>query len=236
MKASEIASRYPTESALCAEFAAWALAGGGGHESWTVYPETGGFDLLLVDGEGRQLGVEAKLRLNAKVILQALPDRWSSLDGPDWRGILVPRRSDLADLAELHGLVVFTPYPSGRGFDPQLVQSNSLYQGWHDFNPAKRCDLPPIIPNVPAGVPAPVKLTMWKVGALKVLAHLHLHGHITAKEVKSYGVDPRRFCASDGWLKSEGKGKWSRGVVPAFDEQHPSEFSEILQSMRRAAA
>lgn len=234
MKAVDVKLRYPTEAALCAEFSRWVREGGGTrYEPWTVYPETGGFDLLLVDPHGRQLGVEAKLRLNAKVLVQALPSRWSELDGPDWRGILVPAANgELADLARLHGLVVFTPYTQGGGFDPQLYQAESVHDSWHDFNPAKRCDLPPMVPDLPAGVPSPVRLTPWKVGALKVLAHIEVHGGITAREVRAHGVDPRRFCASDGWLTSLGGGRWARGSVPAFDQQHPAEYRLLLANLQ----
>lgn len=235
MKASEIKEIFPTEAALCAAFSAWVRDGGGTrYEPWTVYPETGGFDLLLVDPQGRQLGIEAKLRLNAKVLVQALPSRWSNLSGPDWRGILVPAANgELSELAKLHGLVVFTPWSTDpTQFSPQLSQSSRVYDAWHDFNPDKRCELPPMVPGLPAGVPSPVMLTPWKVGALKVLAHLEANGTITAREVRAYGVDPRRFCASDGWLKSEGNGKWSRGTVPAFDEQHPAEYAQFLEVVK----
>nr|WP_139181169.1 hypothetical protein [Pseudomonas aeruginosa] len=40
---------------------------------WTCYPETAGFDILVVHAEGRQIGVEAKLQLNAKVAAQRDP-------------------------------------------------------------------------------------------------------------------------------------------------------------------
>lgn len=36
-------------------------------DGWTCYPEGAGFDVLVVHEDGRQIGVEAKLSLNAKV-------------------------------------------------------------------------------------------------------------------------------------------------------------------------
>ena len=63
---------------------------------WTVYPETGGFDLLLVqDATGDQLAVEAKLTFNLKVLEQVLPGRFDATwrhpaKGPDFRAVLVP--------------------------------------------------------------------------------------------------------------------------------------------------
>lgn len=227
---------FPTEAALCDAFAEWARAGGNTRRKWTVYPETGGFDLLLVDDEGRQLGIEAKLRMNTKVCTQALPDAWGMECGPDWRGILVPSiNAELAALMKLLGVLVFTPYQHHSGFNPSLYQ-DQVYDTWFDWNPQRRCELPPMVPSVPAGVPAPVRLTQWKVGALKVLAHLELHGSITAREVKEYGVDPRRFCSTDGWLTKLGEGRWARGCVPAFDEQHPTEYAELLRLARERKA
>lgn len=233
--------RFPTEAALCDAFTAWARAGGGMRRDiseWTVYPETGGFDLLLVDKHGRQLGIEAKLSMNPKVCAQAIPDAYGYQEGPDWRGILVPSiNGDLAELVKIMGLVIFTPdsyQREGRptDFQPWLDGSNNLCTGWFDWNPVKRCRLPEMVPDVPAGVPSPVRLTQWKEGALKVLAHIEAHGSITARQVKDYGIDSRRFCASDGWLVSVGNGQWARGSVPAFDKQHPAEYAAYLQRTR----
>lgn len=236
------APRFKTEAELCQAFAEWVRTGGGDREPWTVYPETGGFDLLLVDKHGRQLGIEAKLRLNAKVCVQALPSQWSGLEGPDWRGVLVPKANrDFAQILRLFGLVVFTPYLACEvrnrlEFSPALYHADMQGFGWYDWNPPKRCELPPLVPDLPAGVPSPVRLTTWKVGALKVLAHLEVHGTITAREVREYGVDPRRFCATDGWLVSRGGGKWARGNVPAFDQQRPDAYAHALAEVRAKAA
>lgn len=230
---------FATEAELCTAFTEWVRRGGGTrYTPWTVYPETGDFDLLLVDPEGRQMGVEAKLKLNAKVCTQALPGRWYQGEGPDWRAVLVPAaNNDLEELLRMLGVIVFTPNSprhDGRiDFNPMLV-ADSMYSNWFDWNPLTRCELPPMVPNLPAGVPAPVRLTTWKVGALKVLAHLEVHGAITAREVRSYGVDPRRFCSTDGWLTSLGEGRWARGAVPAFDQQHPAEYAQLLAAAQQA--
>ena len=54
---------FAKESDLCAAFLA-SLP-----EGWTAYPETAGFDILLGrEVDGFQIGIQAKLRLNAKVI------------------------------------------------------------------------------------------------------------------------------------------------------------------------
>jgi len=72
-------------------------------------------------------------------------------------------------------------------------------------------------------------MTAWKSGALQVLAYIDKHGGITAKQVREFGVDPRRFCSADGWLKAhpEVKGTWVRGTMPPIDKQHPAEFAAL---------
>lgn len=103
---------------------------------------------------------------------------------------------------------------------------------WHDWNPPRRCELPDMVPSVRAGVPSPIKLTPWKIGALRVLADLEVHGFVTAKSVRERGVDARRFCAADGWLEPLGNGRWGMGHIPRFDQQHPKEYAEILLALK----
>ena len=86
--------KWETEAAMVAAFAAEvAKLGNRAHPNhefreakWTSYPETEGWDLLLVREDGLQLGIEAKLALNLEVLVQALgrgrdgvgPDCWPS--------------------------------------------------------------------------------------------------------------------------------------------------------------
>ncbi|TIU81425.1 MAG: hypothetical protein E5W01_20510, partial [Mesorhizobium sp.] len=63
---------FESEAALCAAFIARLP------KDWTAYPETAGFDILLVRGaDGAQIGVEAKMTLNAKVLMQAVEGLYS---------------------------------------------------------------------------------------------------------------------------------------------------------------
>ena len=80
---------FAREADLCSTFLALVP------DSWLVYAETGGFDILLVRKEdGFQIGVQAKLRLNAKVVCQALETGRASAitnPNPDCRAVLVPK-------------------------------------------------------------------------------------------------------------------------------------------------
>lgn len=261
MKAAEIKSLFPTEAALCDMFARDVREMGG----WTVYPETAGFDILLVrDATGHQVGVEAKLALNAKVADQIVPGEspyCSEAAGPDFRVVIVPCITDaslgIAKLLRVVGVQVLAPDRRWRGglgftlstrghddcsaeFDSTSPRELSPWDlAWHDWNPEERCRLPSIVPDVRAGVPAPVRLTPWKIGALRVIADLELDGFVTAKSVRAHGVDARRFCASDGWLASLGGGRWKRGTLPAFEQQHPAAYAQVLaeaRALRKSAA
>jgi hypothetical protein len=60
------------------------------------------------------------------------------------------------------------------------------------------------------------------------MAHLERHGSITRREIAGFKLDPRRFCATDGWLQPIGDGKWVQGKMPRFDLQHPDVYPKIL--------
>jgi hypothetical protein len=272
MKASEVKAAFPTEAALCDCFIESLRAIGG----WTIYPETAGFDILAVyDTTGHQLGVEAKLALNAKVADQILPEHYmgfhgNSVAGPDFRAVIVPcvteSSAGIEKMLGILGVQVWSPDEDNCWRDGSLIRNFNFVRAfgrhnhtnvhgqviqvdrraydtgdgplmawdmaWHDWNPPRRCELPEIVPQVRAGVPAPLQLTPWKIGALKVMAELEVDGFVTAKSVRDCGVDARRFCASDGWLESLGNGRWSRGSIPAFDQQHPEAYAEILAATR----
>ena len=76
---------FPKETDLCAAFIAAVP------KDWLCYAETGGWDILLVRrNDGCQIGVEAKLRLNAEVLCQAAEAWYQPDQGPDYRAVLIP--------------------------------------------------------------------------------------------------------------------------------------------------
>ncbi len=223
---------FKTEAEMCAAFMEWARIQG-----YTPYPETAGWDILLVDANGFQTGVEAKLKLNAVVIEQAL-DRYGLDQGPDYRAVLIPtlRGDFLRTVCHHIGLDIF--YYEGRPWHQgtHSFRIDDEFRGRErlDWNPVKRCTLPAYVPDVESGRPGPIQLTPWKVGALKVLAHIEVHGSITRKQVGYYGIDSRRWCGHGAWLvpkdgaPSRG-GRWVLGgKCPRFDQQHPTTYAQIV--------
>lgn len=240
--------KYATEADLCADFVRFMS-----EEGWLVYPETAGFDIVLVrEDTGFQLGVEAKLSLNAKVCEQILPCLTSGAydTGPDWRAVLVPTiggNAGIAEILSILGVMTFSPAVeychkrSTRGYADQLVfrhlhERRWSKPEWHDWNPKKRLELPAFAASdrarVAAGVPAPTQLTPWKLGTIKLLAILEVEGFVTRKDCAKCGVDSRRFCASDGFLQQLGGGRWGMGTIPRFDQQHPDTYAAALAAYR----
>jgi hypothetical protein len=223
--------QFKTEVDLCAAFIAAVSKG------WTAYPETGNFDILLVRAsDGYQIGIEAKLKLNVKVLVQAAESRWSAeWQSPDYRAVLVPEFGEhaLSELAPHCALTVlrFRGQPPkyvhwGDQFYPSLPSESQTNSDWHELVPTKRCKLPDYVPDVAAGASAPLKLTHWKVSALYIAALLDASGYVDRGDFKRFGVDIRRWI-SGGWLKAE-NGVFVRGNYwPQFDRQHPVVWEQI---------
>lgn len=211
--------KFATESDLCAAFIKYQTAQG-----FTAYAETAGFDILLVR-DGIQWGVQAKLTLNTKVLCQLLPEFEEV--GPDHRVILVPDSRGLGRLCTALGFNL--QYPLHWGSTCTFGDLSACF----DWNPVSRCPLPEYIPDVAAGVSGPVQLTKWKIGALRIVAHLFTHGGITRNDIKRLGCDPTRWCQH--WLQPhhDRRGVYVIGSkMPRFDAQHPEVFAQIMAERR----
>lgn len=224
---------FASEADLCAAFVAWAKAHG-----WTPYAETASWDVLLVSGDGMQIGVQAKMRFNLKVLRQTLPDRWYfewKTEGPDFRAILLPARDfDAEFLCGALGIGCFyamEDYPRPHTFGPDLARDRR--DAWHWWSPEQRCELPEYVPDVAAGASGPVQLTKWKIAALKVCALLELRGVVRREDFKRIGIDPRRWIGPDGWLDpTDTPGTYKRGAALNFDQQHPTVYQQVLADVR----
>lgn len=207
---------------------------------WTVYHETAGWDLLLVSETGSQIGIEAKLSLNAKVLEQALPDHWSEDRGPDYRAVLVPRgglQNHLVAIAGHLGITVLVMNSYDRmgvrwthDFRPALPDEASRYalNDWHPWQPADREHLPDYVPDVVGGKAAPVMLTDWKVRAIKLVILLDRRGVVTRKDMKALAISPSRWTAAYHGFLVAGEGGYVRcRRTPDFKAQHPENYAQI---------
>lgn len=212
-----------------------------GRSIWTVYAETCGWDLLLVDQYGVQIGIEAKLSVNAKVISQALPNLTWEQAGPDYRAILVPQSGLQLDMSAIAGHLGLTiirvgGYWNGARFHVQAgphlpEESGSSYslRDWHPWLPIERHVLPDYIPDVQGGKPAPVALTPWKVRAIKLLIILERRGWVTRADMKHLDISPTRWTARNGYLDMDAeRGRYVRGRhTPDLKSQHPENWPQI---------
>lgn len=217
---------------------------------WTIYREACGWDLLLDEEATRvQIGIEAKLAMNAKVIHQALSgaeDRYWHAKGPDYRAVLVPaggRNTELRDICDRIGLTVLSirdasPWSAQpmwhlstpSGLPAQDDPTDFAMHGWHWWAPLERCKLPDYIPDVPAGVAAPIQLTEWKIRAIKLWILLDRRGHVTRGDMKALGLSQSRFCDRyHGMLKPDPSagGYVRHDASPDFRAQHPRNYAEI---------
>lgn len=220
------------------------IDGEAGRQKWVVYPETGGFDLLLVDPKtGVQVGIEAKLRLNAKVIAQALPHSgWHDM-GPDYRAVLIPRgccSSDMSAIAAHLGITVLSVFnlrlyaqrPHWT-VDPPLVDEDDLSPWnarlWFNWIPAQRLPLPDYIPDVAAGVSAPRQLTQWKIKAIKLMIVLERRGYVTRRDMRALKINATIWTCHRGYLEpSIHRGGYVRcDRTPDFRAHHPVNYAEI---------
>lgn len=208
---------------------------------WTIYAETAGWDLLLVDQDGIQVGIEAKLVLNIKVLTQALP-QWDGFQGPDYRAVLVEgvnAVSGITEIAKALGIAVITMAAEdhGRGVysssaRPDLPDENMRYpeKMWNSWLPGKRCELPDYVPDVAGGKSAPVSLTLWKVKAIKLLILLDKRGIVNRQDMKALDISASRWTQGP-WAYLEPHtmrgGYVSCKATPDLRAQHPRNYAEI---------
>jgi hypothetical protein len=241
--------KFDLEKDLCATFAETTPKG------WTVYNETAGFDMVLVHESGAQVGVEAKLVLNPKVLVQ-VSDLYSHLHrpGPDFRAVLVAKvtNSDLVDIARLLGITLMfvgkddrntTSYgvnrrPKSRVWSkPELPEVQPLkeqrwlnHRHWIDRAPLQRLYLPEYVPDVPAGDKSPVILGAWKIKAIKVCVWVEKQGEITRAHFKALDIDPSRWMTGHWLKKGDRRGVWVAGPqFPAaqYKRMHPKVYDAV---------
>ena len=246
---------FETEAALCAAFLRQLP------DEWIVYPETAGWDILLVHRVGGwQVGIEAKQSLNTKVLCQAIEGLRHGSPGPDFRAVLVGRVvAETEILARAMGITVIVPRPASNWrwakaaaysfeqsgpplitFAPDLPKAEMPDHGgyrswfnspdWHDQAPPARHKLPEYVPEVAAGVPAPMVLSHWKITAMKVCVWVERNGSITRAVFRDLRIDPGRWM-NGHWLKAgDERGQWVAGSGFPADQwrrEHPTIYPKV---------
>lgn len=214
-------------------------------KEWGVYAESCGWDILLVRrADGFQIGIEAKLKLNLKVIDQAIECDYTSADspGPDCRAILVPSTETGFDsLCAYIGLTVIRVWPKSKYWkkgrvEPGLpaIKDRGWRDRWYEWCPTVRHKLPEYVPDVRAGAPSPTQLTDWKIKAIKIAVLLEKRGYVTRADFKHLHIDHRRWLKPASWLLIE-DGHYVRGRMPNFQAQHPVVWDQIKADFEKWA-
>lgn len=221
--------KFALEKDLCAAFVEDLKS----HSmQWTAYPETAGWDLLLVRRDGVQVGVQAKLTLNPKVLSQALPSWTYSEIGPDYRAVLVPvgEVRDMEAVCKHVGVKVMKQrHPQERHWYSHLSLPDPAYtvSDWAPWYPLKRHPLPDYVPDVVAGASAPQTLSSWKIAAIKVQIILEQRP-VTKTDIKELCLSPSRwFDRHSGFLVRSGDAYVASSYMPDFARQHPTNYQQI---------
>lgn len=243
---------FKTEAELCRAYLETVP------KPWVPYPETAGWDLLMVHPPTHvQVGIQAKMTLNAKVLLQAVErmhSRHVDYAGPDFRAVLVPTLNDNTRLAEKLGItVILCRHRKGSG--SMSSQLSKAYEArpslpklplfrlvnlpwldsldWHDCAPTTRERLPSHVPEVEAGVPSPLQLTEWKLAALHACTIVEKRGYITRLEFLALRISMSRWTQMRWIAQGQARGMWIPGrnwPYPIWKAQHPSAAETILNT------
>ena len=222
---------FRSEADLCSVFLAALKQQHAGQ--WLAYAETEGWDILLIRvKDGFQIGIQAKLALNIAVINQCLEYGRSACEiGPDCRALLVPASTgdNFRAICQYIGLTIINVLPEQARIEPKLPspKTRSQTSPWHEWCPIRRHPLPNYVPDVVAGASSPVRLTPWKIKALKLAALMEVRGSVSRADFRHLGLDPRRWTARDGWLCASSAGYVAGRRTPDFAKQHPTVFSQI---------
>lgn len=204
---------------------------------------------LLVDDmePGDLIAIEGKLRGTPKVLAQALPPdsataygtAWSRRVGCDFYCVAVPDYPEgFDDVAAALGIGVFVVAP--------VVPGDSKMR-WMDPGKPARIDRyipprrivgldrpkPPILDVViTPGLPSPMPLTGWKVGAVS-LCILAQSRPLTRADFKHHGCDTRRFVDA-GWMTCAGRGAEARWTLvdPAPGNRPDLWYKDVAAAVR----
>lgn len=213
-----------------------------GKLTWTEYHETAGWDLLLVRSDGVQVGIEAKMTLNAKVLEQSIPHP-TDKEGPDFRAVLVARtglQRHLSRIAAHLGLTIISldarygwrvDLPVQVNASPQFLPGDSDWslRSWFPWYPESRCELPEYVPDVTGGKASPVTLSPWKIRAIRLMVLLERQTFVTRKDMRALGISPTIWTSQHGYLQpGPVRGQYVRGPnTPDFRTQHPTNYAQI---------
>ena len=219
-RAPKYKNPYKLESELCDVLISYAKSNG-----WKVYPETAGWDILLV--KDIQIGIQAKLKDNVDVLSQAIEGIQSANvnikfanPSPHLRAVLVPRASkEFRKVASalgvfiIEGVSLVWNYKTVKShWGKEIKTSLDGYNKNYLIVPKRDCWVPEVEINVPAGVRSPRIITEWKIKAVKLCFKLNEKGYLTSKDFKDVKVSMVIWKIKKWLVPAEKNGKLMKYV------------------------
>jgi hypothetical protein len=228
-----------SEKELCAWFNQIAVSGG-----WTVYPETAGWDMLLVrDFCGKKIfaGVQAKLHYNIHVIEQVLQNS----SQVHHKVVLVPDANSSIVTVALGMVIIRWKRDAESVFLTNYEKFHEI--GCPEFYFPVDNDKIPWTPDVcpdwlPSGDSSPRRIGVWMQNAIKLLAHAKLNGgKLRTDDFFRYKMRAGLWTRN-GWvekIKKEDGRHWLYSVPekgnarnPRPDMIHPEYLEKMIEKMR----
>jgi hypothetical protein len=202
----KIYRKYELEKDMCDELTGRAKLTG-----WTVYPEQGGWDLLLVRNSV-QVGIQTKLRPTIKLLSQALISE--EIAGPHYRVVAVgnshwKEKEDFAKISMALRLVFMDMGVHPEYWFHMATRSGFRKIPWRYYRhfPKETVWIPPFIPKLAAGIPAPQTISPWKIAAVKL--------EMVAKEKRWASIiDAREVVQQEVPIK--GMGSYPRTLLQTY--------------------
>lgn len=231
---------YKTENELCNIFIEYAKMNG-----WQIYPETSGFDILLV--KNIQIGIQAKLHDNIEVLSQSVDGLYNNKGiftttyGPDIRAVLVPRASaafkriaTILKIFVIEGtLLEWNTSTKSYSWIKKIDTDIDDYREWFLLQSNNKCWIPEVEINIPAGVSSPKQITPWKMKAVKLCIKLDAQGFLTSDDFKTAKISMPLWI-QQSWIipnnKKSGKRKqFIRNTQIKLPDQL---YPEILEALK----
>ena len=236
---------YKLETDLCAEFIEFVSNNG-----WDVYPETNDWDIFLVSKKdtknikyGDQVGIEAKLKPNLKVLDQAyIRSKYYSESGPNFICTLTPLIiPEFARIAAALGLIPvpmfqkITEENSDPTYKPVFSKFDSLLTKRNRRIYNKQLWVPEVKIDVEAGAAGPRKVTQYKIKMVKhCIFMMNNNGMCHSEDFSNNNVGSYRTWLAYGWIKDTGMRSGSKKLWildPKSKDRPDRKWPEVLESL-----
>lgn len=234
-------SPYKLETDLCNDFIEHAESNG-----WIVYPETNDWDIFMVANKvtrniklGDQVGIEAKLKPNLKVLSQAYSrSLYYKEAGPDFVCALVPEVTpEFENVSNALGIIPIAMFEKR---DDSHIRVVSKFEfSLHKRNRriySKKLWVPDVQVAVSAGSAGPRKVTSKKIKMVRhCLYMLDNNGMCTSDSFAENDVGNYRTWLNLKWIKDSGMRVGSKKLWvlnPNSYDRPDRKWPEIVKSIR----